>query len=63
MLINIVTQFQESHYISIVATCVDVSKIGSRLRPARGAQFFRTILQIPNLEKVQSIDSNLFRIL
>lgn len=56
MLINIVTQYQESHYISIVATCIDVSKIGSRLRPARGAQFFRTVLQIPNLEKVDRID-------
>ncbi|KAL0101615.1 hypothetical protein PUN28_019032 [Cardiocondyla obscurior] len=56
MLINIITQYQEFHYISIVATCVNVSKIGSRLRPARGAQFFRTVLQIPNLEKVDRID-------
>ncbi|XP_018312210.1 peroxisome biogenesis protein 1 [Mycetomoellerius zeteki] len=56
MLINTVTQYQEFHYISIVATCADVSKIGSRLRPTRGAQFFRTVLQIPNLEKVDRID-------
>ncbi|KYQ49274.1 Peroxisome biogenesis factor 1, partial [Trachymyrmex zeteki] len=55
MLINTVTQYQEFHYISIVATCADVSKIGSRLRPTRGAQFFRTVLQIPNLEKVRSL--------
>ncbi|KAL6424826.1 hypothetical protein ACFW04_010032 [Cataglyphis niger] len=56
MLFNIVTQYQECHYISIVATCVNVNKIGSKLRPARGVQFFRTILQIPNLEKVDRID-------
>ncbi|CAL1678759.1 unnamed protein product [Lasius platythorax] len=56
MLFNIVTQYQESHYISIVATCVSLNKIGSKLRPARGAQFFRTVLQIPNLEKVDRID-------
>lgn len=56
MLFNIVTQYQESHYISIVATCVSVSRIGSKLRPARGVQFFRTVLQIPNLEKVDRID-------
>lgn len=56
MLFNIVTQYQESHYISIVATCVSVNRIGSKLRPARGVQFFRTVLQIPNLEKVDRID-------
>ncbi|XP_050461247.1 uncharacterized protein LOC126856619 isoform X2 [Cataglyphis hispanica] len=56
MLFNIVTQYQECHYISIIATCVNVNKIGSKLRPARGVQFFRTILQIPNLEKVDRID-------
>ncbi|XP_018399938.1 PREDICTED: peroxisome biogenesis protein 1 [Cyphomyrmex costatus] len=56
MLINTVTQYQEFHYISIVATCVDVSKIGLRLRPTRGVQFFRTVLKIPNLEKVDRID-------
>ncbi|KYM98485.1 Peroxisome biogenesis factor 1 [Cyphomyrmex costatus] len=55
MLINTVTQYQEFHYISIVATCVDVSKIGLRLRPTRGVQFFRTVLKIPNLEKVHSL--------
>nr|XP_012225043.1 PREDICTED: peroxisome biogenesis factor 1 [Linepithema humile] len=56
MLLNVITHYQESHYISIVATCAGVSKIGSKLRPARGAQFFRTVLQIPNLEKVDRID-------
>ncbi|KYM85704.1 Peroxisome biogenesis factor 1 [Atta colombica] len=56
MLIKTVMQYQECHYISIVATCVNVSKIGSRLRPVRGVQFFRTVLQIPNLEKVDRID-------
>ncbi|KYN44445.1 Peroxisome biogenesis factor 1 [Trachymyrmex septentrionalis] len=56
MLIKTVKQYQECHYISIVATCANVSKIGSRLRPVRGAQFFRTVLQIPNLEKVDRID-------
>lgn len=63
MLINTVTQYQEFHYISIVATCVGVSKIGSKLRPARGAQFFRTVLQIPNLEKVYWNDSKLLWII
>ncbi|XP_011877701.1 PREDICTED: transitional endoplasmic reticulum ATPase isoform X2 [Vollenhovia emeryi] len=56
MLINTIAQYQESHYVSVIATCNNVSKIGSRLRPARGAQFFRTVLQIPNLEKVDRID-------
>lgn len=52
MLINTITEYQKSHYISVVATCEGVSKIGSKLRPAKGMQFFRTVLQIPNLEKV-----------
>ncbi|XP_039312379.1 peroxisome biogenesis factor 1 [Solenopsis invicta] len=56
LLINTVTQYQDSHYISVVATCASVSKIGLGLRPARGVQFFRTVLQIPNLEKVDRID-------
>lgn len=56
MLINTITKYQDSHYISIVATCADVSKIDSRLRPARGVQFFRTILKIPSLEKADRID-------
>lgn len=52
MLMNIITQYQETHYISTVATCASVNKIGSKLRPVRGAQFFRTVLSIPDLEKV-----------
>ncbi|XP_011338168.2 peroxisome biogenesis protein 1 isoform X2 [Ooceraea biroi] len=56
MLINTVTEYQKSHYISVVATCDGISKIGSKLRPAKGMQFFRTVLQIPNLEKVDRID-------
>lgn len=56
MLYNSAMQYQESHYISVVATCANVNKIGSKLRPTRGAQFFRTILQIPNVEKVDRID-------
>ncbi|XP_076242599.1 peroxisomal biogenesis factor 1 [Calliopsis andreniformis] len=56
MLMNIVTQYQEIHYISIIATCAGVNRIGQKLRPARGSQFFRTILSIPNIEKVDRID-------
>ncbi|XP_014481800.1 PREDICTED: peroxisome biogenesis factor 1 isoform X2 [Dinoponera quadriceps] len=56
MLINTVTQYQKSHYISIVATCMSVNKIGLKLRPARGTQFFRTVLSIPNLNKEHRID-------
>lgn len=52
MLINTITQYQKFHYISVVATCVSVNKIGLKLRPARGTQFFRTVLSIPNLNKV-----------
>ncbi|EFN77746.1 Peroxisome biogenesis factor 1 [Harpegnathos saltator] len=56
MLINTLTQYQKSHYISVVATCISVSKIGLKLRPARGSQFFRTVLSIPNLNKEHRID-------
>ncbi|XP_032677988.1 peroxisome biogenesis protein 1 isoform X2 [Odontomachus brunneus] len=56
MLINTITQYQKFHYISVVATCVSVSKIGLKLRPARGIQFFRTVLSIPNLNKDHRID-------
>lgn len=52
MIINTVTQCQESHYVSIVATCVGINKIGKKMRPSRGLNFFRTVLSIPNLEKV-----------
>ncbi|XP_020300229.1 peroxisome biogenesis factor 1 isoform X2 [Pseudomyrmex gracilis] len=56
MLLTTITEYQRFHYISIVATCVGVNKIGSKLRPARGAQFFRTVLNVPILEKVDRID-------
>ncbi|KAK9306176.1 hypothetical protein QLX08_003068 [Tetragonisca angustula] len=56
MLINTVMQYQECYQVSVIATCVSVSRIGQKLRPARGCHFFRTILSIPNLEKVDRID-------
>ncbi|XP_078046831.1 peroxisomal biogenesis factor 1 [Augochlora pura] len=56
MLINTVSQYQETCHISIVATCTGVSRIGQKLRPARGSHFFRTVLSMPNLEKVDRID-------
>ncbi|KAI4503720.1 hypothetical protein M0802_001123 [Mischocyttarus mexicanus] len=56
MIINTVTQCQESHYISIIATCVNVNKIGKKMRPSKGSHFFRTILSMPNLEKPDRID-------
>ncbi|XP_076222599.1 peroxisomal biogenesis factor 1 isoform X2 [Nomia melanderi] len=56
MLINTVSQYQESYHVSIVATCAGVNRIGQRLRPAKGSHFFRTVLSIPNLEKVDRID-------
>ncbi|XP_053998101.1 peroxisomal ATPase PEX1 [Hylaeus anthracinus] len=56
MLVNTVTQYQESHCISVVATCAGVNKLGQKLRPARGSNFFRTVLSIPNLDKVHRID-------
>nr|XP_050857822.1 uncharacterized protein LOC127067205 [Vespula vulgaris]XP_050857823.1 uncharacterized protein LOC127067205 [Vespula vulgaris]XP_050857824.1 uncharacterized protein LOC127067205 [Vespula vulgaris]XP_050857826.1 uncharacterized protein LOC127067205 [Vespula vulgaris]XP_050857827.1 uncharacterized protein LOC127067205 [Vespula vulgaris]XP_050857828.1 uncharacterized protein LOC127067205 [Vespula vulgaris]XP_050857829.1 uncharacterized protein LOC127067205 [Vespula vulgaris]XP_050857830.1 unc len=56
MIINTVTQCQESHYVSIVATCVGINKIGKKMRPSRGLNFFRTVLSIPNLEKADRID-------
>lgn len=52
MLVNIVTQYQEAHQVSIVATCASINAIGRRLKPARGCHFFTTVLSIPNLEKV-----------
>ncbi|XP_076292104.1 peroxisomal biogenesis factor 1 [Lasioglossum baleicum] len=56
MLISTVSQYQETCYISIVATCAGVNRIGQKLRPAKGCHFFRTVLSIPNLEKVDRID-------
>ncbi|KAG7207684.1 hypothetical protein KM043_009303 [Ampulex compressa] len=56
MLVNTVSQYQESHYLSIIGTCASANRIGQKLRPARGAQFFRTVLSIPNLEKADRID-------
>ncbi|XP_076671558.1 peroxisomal biogenesis factor 1 isoform X3 [Andrena cerasifolii] len=56
MLVNTVTQYQEAHYVSTIATCAGVNRIGQKLRPARGSHFFRTVLSIPNLEKVDRID-------
>ncbi|XP_008210116.1 ATPase family gene 2 protein isoform X2 [Nasonia vitripennis] len=48
---NTITEYQATNYISVVATCTDVTKVGKKLREARGVHFFRTILTIPNLEK------------
>ncbi|XP_076649014.1 peroxisomal biogenesis factor 1 [Halictus rubicundus] len=56
MLINTVSQYQETCHMSIVATCAGVNRIGQKLRPAKGSHFFRTVLSIPNLEKVDRID-------
>ncbi|XP_017754802.1 PREDICTED: peroxisome biogenesis factor 1 [Eufriesea mexicana] len=56
MLVNTVTQYQEAHQVSIVATCASINGIGQRLKPARGCHFFRTVLSIPNLEKADRID-------
>ncbi|XP_017876289.1 peroxisome biogenesis factor 1 [Ceratina calcarata] len=56
MLINTVTQCQEMYRVSMIATCTSVHRIGQKLRPARGCQFFRTVLTIPNLEKSDRMD-------
>lgn len=56
MLVNTVTQYQESCQVSVIATCASVSTIGQKLRPARGCHFFRTVLAVPNLEKADRID-------
>ncbi|CAK9814659.1 Peroxisome biogenesis factor 1 [Anthophora plagiata] len=56
MLINTVIQYQEVHRVSLIATCASISRIGQKLRPARGCHFFRTVLSIPNLEKPDRID-------
>ncbi|XP_029035401.2 peroxisome biogenesis factor 1 [Osmia bicornis bicornis] len=56
MLINTVTQYQETYYVSVIATCAGINRIGQKLRPARGCHFFRTILSLPNLEKTDRID-------
>nr|XP_033334649.1 peroxisome biogenesis factor 1 [Megalopta genalis] len=56
MLSNTMSQYQEVCHISVVATCAGVNRIGQRLRPAKGSHFFRTVLSIPNLEKVDRID-------
>ncbi|XP_015435576.1 PREDICTED: peroxisome biogenesis protein 1 [Dufourea novaeangliae] len=56
MFINMVTQYQETYHVSVIATCAGVNRIGQKLRPARGSHFFRTVLSIPNLEKVDRID-------
>lgn len=50
---NIITEFQATNYVSVVATSSDVNKIGKKLREARGVHFFRTVLAIPPLEKVR----------
>lgn len=55
MIINTVMQCQESHYVSIVATSVGMNKIGKKMRPSKGSNFFRTVLSIPNLEKVNQL--------
>lgn len=52
MLNNTVLQYQKSYQVSIIATCASINRIGQKLRPARGCHFFRTVLSIPNLEKV-----------
>jgi len=57
---NTIMEYQKSYYISIVATCGGINKIDPKLRPAKGMQFFRTVLQIPNLEKVYPFNLNLF---
>ncbi|XP_015607346.1 peroxisome biogenesis factor 1 isoform X2 [Cephus cinctus] len=56
MLINIMSEYQRSYYISVVATCTDLNKVNQRLRAPRGVHLFRTILRIPLLEKEDRIN-------
>ncbi|XP_058795595.1 uncharacterized protein LOC131666734 [Phymastichus coffea] len=50
-----INKCQSTNSISVVATCTDITKVGRKLKEARGVHFFRTMLTIPNLEKEDRI--------
>ncbi|XP_023248076.1 peroxisome biogenesis factor 1 [Copidosoma floridanum] len=53
---GVISECQRENYVSIVATCTDVKKIGQKLREARGVHFFCTMLTIPPLEKAERME-------
>ncbi|XP_011299144.1 peroxisome biogenesis factor 1 [Fopius arisanus] len=61
---SLLTIYQSSHLISVVASTTRVDKLGVGLRPARGVHVFQTILNIPLLsreERAEFLEFNLQR--
>ncbi|XP_043284431.1 peroxisome biogenesis factor 1 isoform X2 [Venturia canescens] len=56
LVFNISAEFQSSHYVSIIATCTNINKIGLKLRSPRGVHLFRIVLTLPDLVKEHRID-------
>ncbi|XP_011505732.1 PREDICTED: peroxisome biogenesis factor 1 [Ceratosolen solmsi marchali] len=52
---NIISVCQAQNYISVIATCTNISTVGKKLRETRGFNFFRTTLTIENLTKEDKI--------
>ncbi|XP_051155362.1 peroxisome biogenesis factor 1 [Leptopilina boulardi] len=56
MIFNTLSQYQTIHYITLIATCSNINKLGSKFKIAKGVHFFRTIESIPILEKKDRIE-------
>ncbi|XP_066588565.1 peroxisomal ATPase PEX1 [Prorops nasuta] len=51
LIASTVKEYQCLHYISVIATCSSIMKIGKRLKPGRGCHFFTDVLTMSTLER------------
>jgi hypothetical protein len=52
---ELVEELQSSHSVSVIATAPSLLKISSALVAPRGRHIFKTVLEIPELNKVNSL--------
>ncbi|KAK0168289.1 hypothetical protein PV327_002113 [Microctonus hyperodae] len=55
-IISIITNYQSTNLINILATCINTDKLGNQLRSLRGVKLFQTVLKIPNLSLINRCD-------
>lgn len=52
---ELIEEFQSSNSLSVVATAPSLLKVNSSLVAPRGRHIFKTVLEIPELNKVNSL--------
>lgn len=52
MILQVLKSLQSNHFVGVIATAPSISQIAPTLIPPRGVHFFSTILELPELSKV-----------